>query len=82
MIDKELLKRSKILEPIIRIGKNGMNDNVVIELKKLLKIRKLIKVKILQSCPESKDDLIKKSLENTKAELVSKIGNTYVLWKK
>ena len=54
----DLRKKAKNLEPVLRIGKNGINDNVLAETRKLLKKRKLIKIKILNNCEIGDKDLI------------------------
>lgn len=57
---------------LIRIGKNGVSDSIISEIQKLLKIKKAVKVKILQNSP----------IEDTRAffvELEAKIG--YKIWR-
>ena len=78
----ELKARAKSLDPVLRIGKNGLTENVFIEIEKLLKKRKLIKIKILNNCAaEDFDEMIDSILEKTKAMLVSKIGNVFSIYK-
>ena len=43
------------LDPIIRIGKSGLSDQVIDEIKKHIKKRNLIKVKILKAYITSRD---------------------------
>ena len=77
---KSLKEQARNLEPILRIGKNGVNENVFLEVDKLLKKRKLIKIKILNNCPiESKDEIITKILDASGAKLISKIGNVFCI---
>lgn len=77
MVDiNRLKKEAKILEPILRIGKNGMNDSIILEIEKLLKKRKLIKIKVLNNCSDDKDEIFKTIIEKTRSKLVTKIGNT------
>ncbi|MBD3204383.1 RNA-binding protein [Candidatus Woesearchaeota archaeon] len=79
---KELKSRSNLLEPIIRIGKNGLSENVISEIKKLLKKRKFIKIKILNNCPaDNYPELISQTIDKTGATLIKKTGHTFVLWK-
>lgn len=79
---KELKQKAKTLEPVIRIGKNGVNDNVHQEIKKLLKKRKLIKIKILNNCPIDKQELIAEIIDKSGSTLVSKIGNVFSIYRK
>ncbi len=77
-------KKGKLLEPIIRIGKNGINDNVLEEIRKHLKKKKIIKIKFLKSFIKGKD---RKKINNeiadkTDSVLVDQIGFVAVLYKK
>ena len=38
----ELKKKSRSLKPVMQVGKNGLSDNVINEIKHLLKKKKLI----------------------------------------
>ena len=55
MTSKQLIERSKAIEPTIRIGKSGITESQIEEIKKQLKKRKLIKIKFLRSFIESND---------------------------
>ncbi|MBN2458101.1 YhbY family RNA-binding protein [Candidatus Woesearchaeota archaeon] len=48
-ITQELKKKAAGLEPIIRIGKNGVNIGVIDELRMHLKKRKLVKIRVLRT---------------------------------
>ncbi|MBS3135672.1 YhbY family RNA-binding protein [Candidatus Woesearchaeota archaeon] len=65
----------------LRIGKNGLTEGAVREISIQLKKRGVIRIKILKSAMSTgnKDDLIKKCLQSTKAELISSIGNTFTI---
>lgn len=80
----ELRSKAKAIEPLIRIGKNGLSDHVVQEIKKLLNKKKLIKVKILKSAltGRTKKELAKCLVAETNAELIDAIGFIVVLAKK
>jgi len=49
-----LKKKAHNLEPIVRIGKDGLNQNIVQSILDAIASRELIKVKILQNCEEEK----------------------------
>lgn len=78
---KQLRAEGKPLEPIIRIGKEGLNDKVIGEIMKVLKKRKLIKIRILKSSKESKGRIIDEISEKTGSVLVEKVGSVVVLYK-
>jgi RNA-binding protein len=81
---KELKAKAKTLDPILRIGKNGITDSLIIEIRKHLKKRNLIKIKILKS---AREDIDKKAFVNeiagkTESELIELIGYVFVLYRK
>lgn len=79
---KKLKEESKTLEPVLRIGKFGLTDNVHNEVEKLLKKRKLIKIKILNNCPvEDKDLMIGAVVSRSKSVLVDKIGYIFTIYR-
>lgn len=72
-INLEKIAKQIELEPaLIRIGKNGLSDSIIQEIKNLLPKKKAVKIKILQNAP----------VEETKPffeELEKKIG--FKLWR-
>jgi len=80
----KLRSKAKTLEPIIRIGKKGLTEAIIEEIKKLLKKRKLIKVKMLKSVLENKDkkEVIKELVNKTNAVLIEAVGFIVVLARK
>lgn len=81
-IKLELRKRAKSLEPVVRIGKSGLTESQLGEIERFLKNKELIKIKMLGSAAKDKDVLIKRVLENTCSELIEKVGNVFVIYKK
>ena len=63
-----LKKESVKLEPLLSIGKNGMTESVINELKKQLKVRKLVKVRVHKNSGEADE------MKNAAAELCEKAG--------
>ena len=80
---KKLKAKAKLLEPVIRVGKNGLTGNMFIHVNNLLKKRKLIKIKFLKSFADAND--AKKAMdeiaEKLSAEIVEKVGFTVVLYR-
>lgn len=70
------------LDPIIIVGKDGVTDNVVIQVRDALRARELIKGKVLESAlltaREVSDDLCRRC----GAEAVQCIGSKFVLYLK
>jgi RNA-binding protein len=71
------------LSPIINIGKNGITDPVVEELKKHIKANRLVKVKVLKSAEAEKDlkAIAEELAERSKSTLVEVRGRTVVLYR-
>lgn len=80
---QKLKDKARAIEPLVRIGKNGLNEGAVTEINKLIKKRKLIKVKILNAAIEGKDkkEMAKETALRTNSKLIQQIGNIVVLYK-
>jgi len=86
-MDKKLLKnKSKHLEPVINIGKNGITEGVVKQLEIDFSTKELIKVKFLRNYLEEKSVKPKKAAEElatlTSSTLVDVVGFTASFYKK
>lgn len=79
-----LKKEAHDLEPIVRIGKEGLTDNIVKSLLDAINSREVIKVKILQNLDADKDEARELAEELSKksgAELVGIIGKIMIFYK-
>jgi len=81
---KELRTKAKALEPVVRIGKSGITENLIKEINKQLKMHKLIKIKLLKSCLEAKGrkEMAKEIVTITDSDLVMLQGNVVVMYTK
>ena len=81
---KELRAQSKELEPIVRIGKNGLTAGMLAQLHRLLDQKYMIKIKLLKSSfiGNEKKEFIEELVMKTQSQLVDSIGNVVVLYKK
>lgn len=79
----EYRSASTELEPTLHIGKSGI-ENVVEELKKQLKSKKLVKVRFLKTAiiDMSRQELGEKLAVQTNSELIEVRGNTAVFRRK
>lgn len=79
----ELKAQASQLKPIINIGKNGITDTVVEEIKKHLKANRMIKIKTLKSSREEKDteSIANELASATASQIVEIRGNSLVLYK-
>jgi RNA-binding protein len=81
---KELRAKSMALEPKIRIGKNGITDAIVREIRVHLKKHKMVKVKFLQGAltNQTKKELVDELIVKTHTVLVHKVGFIAVIARK
>ena len=70
------------LKPIIQIGKDGLSDNLFITISQALKAHELIKVSVLETCPDPKEQLILDICARCHCEIVHSIGRTLVFYKR
>ncbi len=68
------------INALFQIGKDGINENMVIDILKYLNKHELLKVSVLQTCPQSKEEM-KEIFEEYDIEVVQIIGKTFVLYK-
>ena len=85
MKEKIMLRsKAKRLDPVLRVGKGGISESFVVELKKVLNKRKLVKIKLLRSSFQDgeKKELAMQLSEKTNSEIIDFVGNTVVLYRK
>ncbi|MCL2141985.1 MAG: YhbY family RNA-binding protein [Methanimicrococcus sp.] len=78
-----LKKESANLDPLLSVGKGGMTDSLIDEIKKQLKIKKLIKVRIHKNSGGT-DDMKETALElceKCNALLIDVRGRTVTIYK-
>lgn len=69
------------LVPIFQVGKGGVNQNLITQVKDALEARELIKIQILNNCTEEKEEVAQQLVRGAKAELVQIIGHVIILYK-
>ncbi|WP_439106811.1 YhbY family RNA-binding protein [Congregibacter sp.] len=67
------------LHPIVTIAGNGLSETVLLELERALNDHELIKIKLAVGSREARDEVLAQLLEDSKAELVQRVGNTALL---
>jgi RNA-binding protein len=77
-------KKTALLKAAIQIGKEGLTNGVIEELKRQLEEKKLVKVKFLRSAliETEREQLAKELQMRTGATLIEIRGNTAVFYKK
>ena len=78
---KELKVQSHTLEPTVMVGKAGITEQTIAEIKAQLKKKRLIKVKLLRSAREEMQQQARTLAAQTESTLVRQVGGIIVLYK-
>ncbi|KUO51548.1 MAG: RNA-binding protein [Desulfitibacter sp. BRH_c19] len=70
------------LEPIVQIGKGGINKNLMAQVDEALEARELIKVRVLPNSEEIPKDVSIRIAEEVKSQLVQVVGRNFLLYRK
>lgn len=70
------------IDAIIQIGKDGIGENLIIQVDGALKKRELIKITVLETSPESAKDAAIALANATKSDVVQVIGRKIVLFRR
>ncbi|SMB80339.1 RNA-binding protein [Desulfonispora thiosulfatigenes DSM 11270] len=70
------------LDPILQIGKSGVSEMVVNSLEEALAARELVKVKVLNNCPQEPKFVGEEMAKLTDAYLVQKIGRNLIFYRR
>ncbi|MFW6141546.1 MAG: YhbY family RNA-binding protein [Candidatus Saliniplasma sp.] len=72
--------RGQDLEPIVRVGKKGIDENMVLEIERHLEDKDLIKIKILRNNPiQDTDEIVDILEEKTSGKVIETRGRTVLL---
>ncbi|MDD8048776.1 MAG: ribosome assembly RNA-binding protein YhbY [Thomasclavelia sp.] len=69
------------LKAIFQVGKDGIHQTQIESINDALKAKELIKIKILETCDASKNEIAIELSMKTKAEVVQILGRTIILYK-
>ena len=78
---KEMMNRA-LSAMTINIGKAGVNDNVIEEIKRQLEANEIVKLKFAKNIARDKDKYIDDIVTQTKAKLIDVRGHVAVIYKK
>lgn len=76
-----LRSKAHHLNPIFQVGKGGVNENMVKQIREALEARELIKISVLQNCEYERDEVAESLSSGADADVVQIIGNIIVLYK-
>lgn len=79
---KKEIMRNSLNAVEINVGKNGLNENVIEEIKRQLKNQEIVKVRFTRSVSFNKEEFLEEIVEKTKSKLVDVRGNVAVLYKR
>lgn len=74
-------KKAHDLEPLVRVGKDGVTENLIQSILEAIDSREMLKVKILQNCEKEKEEVLEELSARTEFEVVGLIGRTIILYK-
>ena len=78
---KEMMNRA-LSAMTINIGKDGVNENVIEEIKRQLKANEIVKLKFAKNIARDKDKYIDDIVTQTKSQLIDVRGHVAVIYKK
>ena len=78
---KEMMNRA-LSAMTINIGKNGVNENVIEEIKRQLEANEIVRIKFAKNIARDKDKYIDEIITQTKAKLIDVRGHVAVIYKK
>ncbi len=78
---KEMMNRA-LSAMTINIGKNGLNENVIEEIKRQLEANEIVKLKFAKNIARDKDKFIDDIVSQTRAKLIDVRGHVAVIYKK
>ncbi|MCX5773999.1 MAG: YhbY family RNA-binding protein [Fusobacteria bacterium] len=76
-----LRKLGQTLEPLIRVGKDGIKPTLIVSVNDAFETRELIKVKMLQTVEDEKKSVAEFLITGSECELIHILGGTILLYK-
>ena len=76
-----LRSMANTIEPVVHIGKDGVNDNLVKQTWDALEARELIKLTVLENCTETPREAADAIAEAVGADVVGVIGRKIILYR-
>ena len=77
-----LRKKAHSLKPVVLIGQHGLNESVIAEIDLSLNVHELVKIRCRGSKKEKLSEQSTQVKDLLHAEIVQKIGSTFVLYRK
>lgn len=77
---KELMNRA-LSAMTLNIGKDGINENVIEEIKRQLKSKEILKLRFAKGIANEKESYIDNIIAETKSKLIDLRGNVAIIYK-
>ena len=77
-----LRSMANTIDPVLHIGKDGINDNLVQQAWDVLEARELSKVTVQRNAPMDAREACEALCERTHAEPIQVIGSKFVIYRK
>lgn len=77
-----LKKISHGMKPVIQVGKDGVSPQLISQVSETIHKRELIKINILETCPDELKEVAEKICERARCKFVSLIGRKLTVYKK
>ena len=69
------------METILQVGKGGINENTVKQVRDALEARELIKLRVLETSPTNSRETADQIAEAVECDVVQVIGTRFILYK-
>lgn len=70
------------IEPILQVGKSGINNNLTKQVNDALEARELIKITVLETAPEDANNVAIELANSTNSVVVQVLGRKITLYRK
>lgn len=81
-LSKKEIMSNALSTMTMNIGKNGVNDNVIKEIKRQLKANQIVKLRFAKNIADQKDDYISDIVSKTRSQVIDVRGHVAVIYKK
>lgn len=78
----QLRSLANTMEAILQVGKNGLGDALIKQVDDALTAREMIKMTVLETCPETPADMATMLAEASHSEVVQVVGRKVTLYRK
>jgi len=70
------------IDTIFQIGKGGINEQLIKQVDDTIEVRELIKLRVLESSPQSSKQAADEIAKQTESEVVQIIGSKFILYRR